>query len=148
MSTTKSNDVNGLLEMCPSKTRARVLAGCEKVTLVFGQVLCEPGLPYRYAYFPLNSFISLVASIGKHPPLEMGLIGSEGMLGSSLALGVDEAPLRGVVQGEGDALRMSSTDLRRHLKGSPSFARTVNRYLYVLAEQLNQTAACTRFHDI
>ncbi|MEO5762270.1 MAG: Crp/Fnr family transcriptional regulator [Vicinamibacteria bacterium] len=149
MPAAKSTDVvNGLLEMYPSRSRGRVLASCERVPLAFGQILCEPGQPYRYAYFPLNSFISLVASISDHPPLEMGLIGNEGMLGASLALGVGEAPLRGVVQGEGDALRMSAAELQRHLEGSPTFARTVNRYLYVLSEQLNQTAACTRFHEI
>jgi len=78
----------------------------------------------------------------------MGLIGNEGLLGVTLVLDVPLAPLRGVVQGPGSALRMTAQELRAELKKSPSLGRTLNRYLYVLSAQLSQTAACTRFHEI
>jgi hypothetical protein len=78
----------------------------------------------------------------------MGLIGNEGMLGVTLVLGVATAPLRGVVQGEGDALRLSAVDLHAELRRSPSLTKTLNGYLYVLMAQLTQTAGCTRFHEI
>ena len=32
--------------------------------------------------------------------------------------------------------------------GDPALLRTLKRYLYVLMEQLSQTAACTRFHEM
>lgn len=41
-----------------------------------------------------SGFISLVAKVRGHPPLDMGLIGSEGMLGVTLVLDVVAAPLR------------------------------------------------------
>jgi hypothetical protein len=70
------------------------------------------------------------------------------MLGVTLVLGVTAAPLRGVVQGEGDALRLSASALHAELRRSPSLTKTLNGYLYVLMAQLTQTAGCTRFHEI
>ncbi len=140
--------VNHLIEVLSPAAKARMMARLEPVDLAFGDVLCEADQPFRHIYFPLSGFVSLVATVGVHPPLEMGLIGNEGMLGATLILGVPVAPLRGVVQGPGTALRMSAPDLRLELKASPSLVRTLQRYLYVLSAQLAQTASCTRFHEI
>lgn len=140
--------VNHLIEILSPTAKARMMGRLEKVDLVFGDTLCEAEQPFRHVYFPLSSFVSLVATVGLHPPLEMGLIGNEGMLGVTLVLGVPGAPLRGVVQGAGTALRMTAADLRGELKASPSLVRTLQRYLFVLSAQLAQTAGCTRFHEI
>lgn len=140
--------VNSLIEGLPRIDRERILKRCVPVKLVLGAILCEAERPFRYVYFPLSGFISLVAAVDGHPPLEMGLIGSEGLLGVTLVLGVNHAGLRGVVQGAGTALRMTSPQVRNELRRSPSLSRTFSRYLYVLLAQLSQTAACTRFHHI
>lgn len=140
--------VNRLLKGLPRRQRDRILARSEPVDLVFGDVLCEPDKPFRHVYFPLTGFISLVAPMAGHRPLEMGLIGNEGMLGVTLVLGVKTVPLRAVVQGTGTALRMSASRLEVEVRKSPALLRALNRYLYVLMAQLAQTAACTRFHDV
>jgi CRP-like cAMP-binding protein len=89
-----------------------------------------------------------VTALDGHPPLEMGLIGNEGMLGSTLALGVDKAPLRAVVQGNGTALRTAVPQLRRQLRLSPSLLKALHRYQYVLMEQLAKSAGCIHFHTV
>jgi CRP-like cAMP-binding protein len=139
---------NRLLEELPRKDLGQFLTHCEAVELEFGTVLCEPDEPYRFVYFPYTGFISLVATVDHHPPFEMGLIGHEGMLGATLVLGVNSAPMRGVVQGSGTALRMPITQFRRELTDIPALAQTLSRYLYVLMAQLSQTAVCTNFHDL
>jgi CRP-like cAMP-binding protein len=139
---------NGLIEGLPRADRARILKSCVQVDLVLGAVLCEAGQPIVCVYFPLTGFISLVASVAGHPPLEMGLIGREGLLGVTLVLGVNSAELRGVVQGAGTALRMTGPQVRRELKRSPALRRTFSRYLYVLLSQNSQSAVCARFHLI
>jgi len=139
---------NRLIAALPPKIQERILERSETVALEFGVILCEPEQPIEHVFFPTRGFISLVAVVGKHPPLEMGLIGSEGMLGVTLALGVSAAPLRGVVQGPGEALRMSTTAFRVELARSVPLTRSSHRYLYVLMAQLTQTAACTRFHEV
>ena len=139
---------NRLLSGLPRAERRRFLDLCETVELSFGSVLCEADQPFRQVYFPLTSFISLVASVSGHQPLEMAMIGSEGVLGASLVLGVADAPLRAVVQGPGSALRIGVAQFQRARRDSPALMRGLNRYLYVLMTQLSQTTACTRFHEV
>ncbi len=140
--------VNRLIERLPRKERRGLLTDGTLMDLVVGDILCEPDQRYRYVYFPLTGIISLVSTVRDHQPLEMGMIGNEGMLGATLVLGVEAAPLRGVVQGAGTALRISVPQLRRRLQDSPALLRTLNRYVYVLMAQLSQTATCSRFHEV
>lgn len=139
---------NHLISRLSREEQNRFLQHCESTELVFGDILCEPDQPIQYVYFPLAGFISLVISMEGHQPLEVGLIGNEGMLGATLALEVADAPLKAVVQGSGSALRMTAAQFQHELRNSPSMLSTLNRYLYVLVMQLSQTAACTHFHEI
>lgn len=139
---------NNLIDGLPHKERNRTLKLCEPVDMVFGSILCEPNQTFAQVYFPLTGFISLVATVGAHPPLEMGLIGNEGMLGVTLALGIDIVPMRAVVQGSGTALRMTADRFRQECRDNSPMQRTSNRYLYVLMAQLSQTVSCTRFHAV
>lgn len=137
---------NRLLAALPGTDRDYFLAGCEQVELGLGDILCEPGETIRHVYFPTNSYISLVTPGDGHSRLEVALVGSEGMCGIPLMLGVDASPLHAVVQGSGPAWRMDAERFRSELKHSASLQQHLNRYIYVLISQLAQTAACTRFH--
>lgn len=149
MSSDASNhSVNHLIATLPRLDRNRMLERCESVDLVAGAILCETNEPLAHAYFPLVGFISLRATLHGQQPLEMGLIGNEGMLGVTLVLGVATAPMRAVVQGPGTALRVSAAHLQLELNQSPHLLQLLNRYLYVLITQLSHTAACTHFHEI
>lgn len=138
---------NRLLQGLPPKLRDHLLDACELVNLKFGTILCEAERPFKYAYFPVTAFISLVAVVEGHQPLEMGIIGNEGMLGSSLSLGIPSAPMRALVQGSGKALRISAIQMRRELHAAPALVNQLNRYVYVLLAQLAKTAACIHFHE-
>jgi len=116
--------------------------------LVLGDILCEPEQIIRHVYFPINSFISLMTPIDGHSSLEVALVGSEGMYGIPLMLGVNFTSLHAVVQGSGHAWRMDVDRLHSELKHSVALQQELNRYIYVLMIQLGQTAACTRFHVV
>ena len=102
---------NRLLDAIPRRYRERLLERSEQVEIKLGHVLCEPKRPIRYVLFPIDSFISLITPIDGKASLEVGLVGSEGMLGTSLVLGVNIAPQRALVQGSGSALRISAAPL-------------------------------------
>ena len=139
---------NRLIKLLPGKDRKSLLALCEPVELVLGNVLYEPSKPMRHAYFPLEGFISLLTLTAGSPALEVGMVGREGMLGAQLALGVAKGPLRAVVQGAGTALRVGADAFRLELARSPSLQGVVDRYLGVLMAQLATSAGCLRFHLI
>ena len=139
---------NHLIESLPRADKAKLLAICEPVRLVLSEVLCDPGDQTRHVYFPTEGFISLVTLVPDRPPLEVGMVGSEGMVGAQLALGVVTAPLRALVQGSGDAWRIGTRAFQTELQRSLPLQRSLDRYLYVLMAQLATSAACLRYHQI
>jgi CRP-like cAMP-binding protein len=139
---------NLLLAALPGRELRHLLARCEQVELALNDVLYQPGELIRYVLFPIASYISLITPVGEHERLEVGLVGDEGMLGTSILLGVNEAPTICLVQGAGPALQMDAAAFRRELEHSPALERALKRYIFVLLRQLAQTAACTRFHVV
>ncbi|MEA5446659.1 Crp/Fnr family transcriptional regulator [Gammaproteobacteria bacterium AB-CW1] len=137
---------NRLLALLPESERAEILSQCDELTLKFGETLVESGATYSHVYFPLRGFISLITIMNEKPALESGLVGAEGMLGATLALGVGSAPTRALVQGAGTTLRMDVAVFTTLIERYPRLRRIVMHYLHVMIEQLAQTSACTRFH--
>lgn len=116
--------------------------------LELGAVLGEPGEATRYVYFPIDSFVSLVAGASGPERVEVGMVGREGMVGVQIALGVATTPLHAMVQGAGSARRIRATILRRELARSEALRRMLDRYIYVLMTQLATSSACARFHQL
>ncbi len=83
-----------------------------------------------------EEFVSLVSVVDGSPGVEVGMVGSEGMVGAQLALGMATAPLHGVVQVDGAAWRIKAADMRRLLTKSEALKATLDQYLYVLMAQL------------
>lgn len=137
---------NRLLAALSLRSRRRFLADCDQVKLGFTDVLCDSGERISHVYFPTGGFISLVTTLDDGARLEVGIIGDEGMLGASLILGVNVSPQHAVVQGAGTALRMSAVEFRRRCLQNGELHARVDRYVYVLMQQLAQTAACSRYH--
>jgi CRP-like cAMP-binding protein len=132
----------------PRRSRQRVLSGCEQVELGFADVLCKVGEKVRHVYFPTESFVSLVTALDDDARLEVGIVGDEGMLGTSLILGVNRSPQHALVQGAGAAWRMSAATFVRHCRQDAELRQRLSRYVYVLMRQLAQTAACTSYHVV
>ncbi len=142
ISTTDSND---LLAALPPAERDHVLKLCERVTLVRDEILGQPGEPISHVYFPIDCFILLLTDKNQRDAMGVALIGSEGMLGVSLALGVRSSSLRARVQGAGSALRMKAVDFQRVLEETPILEQQLGRYLHTLFAHVAQTATCAAF---
>lgn len=140
--------LNQLIDELPREQCHRLLEQCTPVSLRCGEVLCEYGKPLDHVHFPLTALISLVKTVPGKPPIEMSMIGREGMLGATLALDITSNPVRAIVHGHGTALRISTARFRAQLRASPALRRMLELYLYVLVEQFSQTAVCNSFHAV
>ena len=138
---------NQLIATLPAAERTALLAACETHDLTLSQVLGEPQDRIAYAYFPTTGFVSLIARVDQDA-IEVNMVGSEGMVGLPLALGVATTTLYTVVQGAGTTLRIAAEAFRAQLARSPGLQRSLSCYAAVMLAQLAQTGACTRFHHV
>jgi CRP-like cAMP-binding protein len=149
MSTITRQDVpttNRILAALPRKEFQSLLPKLTLVTLAFGEILYERGDTIRHVYFPNNSVISLLSTVAERAPLEVGMVGNEGMTGLSVFMGIDKASTRGLVKAEGSAFRMKSATLRNISNHATSLHTILHRYTYSLLTQISQSSACNRFH--
>jgi len=140
--------LNRLLAALPRKSYLRLAPALEPVDLVFGDVLYEPGTPIGDVYFPTQSLVSLLTLVEGHLALEVGMVGCEGMVGFPLALGVNDSPVRALVQGAGSALKMNAARFRAEFRASPPLQRALYRYVHAMMAQISRTAGCNRFHVV
>jgi CRP-like cAMP-binding protein len=139
---------NRLLNALPRKEFKKLLPDLEPVKLALGEVLYESHAQIRHVYFPNDCFVSMLTTVDVGRAAEVGLIGSEGMIGIPMALGVAVSPFRALVQGGGTAMRMKTVDFRRNFSASAALKREVFLFTHLLMIQIAQTAACNRFHVV
>ena len=139
---------NRLLSALPPAQYQCLEQQLDIVQLSFGEVIYEVGAPIVHVYFPNDSLISLLTQVDGHRALEVGMVGAEGMLGATLALGGQHSPMRALVQGAGTAMRLKATVFLREFKRGLSMQRSTLLYANALMSQIAQTAACNRFHDL
>ncbi len=139
---------NCLLAALPRHALRKLVPGFEAVDLRFGDVLFEPGEQITHVYFPGRALVSLLTLADGHLPLEVGLVGRDGMVGIPLILGAPISSVRMLVQGSGSALRMPAAAFLRHFRSDSRLQKALHGYTCTLMNQISQTAACNRFHNV
>lgn len=139
---------NSLIDALPRSARNRLLSICEPVDLIPGHIVSGSDSPARQVYFPTGSILSLTTSSKDSPVLEIGMVGSEGMLGLQVVLAVGSVPLQASVRGPGTAWRVATEPFNRELAGSRALRRSLNCYLQVTLLQFTLEARCVRFHHV
>src|ERR1700692_2588554 len=137
---------NHLLAALSRADYQKLLLVLEPVKLDFGEILYESHAQIHHVYFPNDCFVSMLTTVDTGQAAEVGLIGSEGMIGIPMALGVAVSPFRAVVQGGGTAMRMTTMNFRRNFRNSGGLQKEVFLFTHLLMIQVAQTAACNRFH--
>ena len=138
MVSTRSACPNRLLASLSLKDLALLQPHLRPVDLPLRKVLEEPNKPIRDVYFIESGIASVVAGDGN--PIEVGLIGREGMSGVNIVLGDDRSVNRTFIQAEGTALRLKARDLRLAMEKSPTLRLALLRYAQVFSVQVTQTA--------
>lgn len=139
---------NKIIRSLSPADRKRFLAHCEPFELVLSNELSVRDKPLVYAHFPIEGFLSLVINVDAHPPMEVGMVGAEAMLGAELVLGTAATPWRALVQGEGSSWRIGAAQLREQLVAIAPLRALVYSCLLTHLHQQALASACQRFHAI
>jgi CRP-like cAMP-binding protein len=141
---------NRLLNRLP-KDEYKALVRSEKVAfLAHGdEVYQEDGLGgLSHVYFPASGMISLTVLMEDGKEVEAGTIGNEGMVGLSVAQGLDFSPARAISQISGEGLRIPVAAFLKALKRGGTLDRLMRRFSAYSLRYANQTVACNLLHSV
>jgi CRP-like cAMP-binding protein len=139
---------NHLLDRLSPEDFERLRPGLEPVLLTLDEILAKPRDPIEYVYFPQRGIVSLVAALADHDPIEVGLIGNEGLAGTPVLLGASTSPVEMMVQVAGAALRIKPPALREAMSSDAALSTRLLRFAQALYSQVSQTAACNARHRL
>jgi len=140
--------LNHLLAALPGEEYERLIPHLEYVRLPFMELLYLGGEQIKHVYFPNEGIISLLVVMKDQTPREIGIIGSDGMLGIAVAMGMNTSPSRALIQMPGSAMRMKAEALRDELKRGGAILNVLQRYSHALFTQVSQSAACVSTHAV
>jgi CRP-like cAMP-binding protein len=139
---------NRILAALPEAEFAILAGDLARVDLRIGETLHRAGDPIMQVYFPEIGFISALSVLSDGSPLEIGLIGAEGVAGVSVILGATNSYSETMCQTGGGAHRLSVSAFKEAVAHAPRFRDLLLRYVHVFGVQVAQTAACNAHHDL
>jgi CRP-like cAMP-binding protein len=139
---------NRLLAALPAEEFRLIAANLVPVDLHIGESLHRAGDTISQVYFPEIGFISALTILSSGEPLEIGLIGAEGVAGVSVILGATASYSETMCQTGGAAHRMSVADFKTAIILAPTLRDLLLKYVHVFHVQVAQTAACNAHHEL
>ena len=116
--------------------------------LHLGQTIHRAGEVIETVHFVESGFISAMAVLSNGQPLEIGLIGAEGMAGASVMMGAATSYSETMCQTGGDTYRMPAAAFLKVLEQAPFLTNYMLRVVHLFHVQVAQTAACNAHHDL
>jgi CRP-like cAMP-binding protein len=139
---------NRILASLPAEDLAWLQPQLQPVEVELRQILHRPDEPIEAVYFPESGWTSMLALLSDGRSAEVGLIGSEGMVGLPLLLGGDSSIDEAMVQKAGTMLRLEAGAFRQALERSPALMAAMLRFALAFQQQVTQTAACNGHHAL
>lgn len=139
---------NHLLAALPAEEFDRIAPHLERVPMLLGDMLYEPGVRLQHAYFPTTSIVSLHYVMESGAASESTGVGNEGVVGVSLFMGGDTTPSSAVVQTAGHAYRLDRKSLLEEFNRGGRMQALLLRYTQALMTQLAQAVGCNRHHSV
>ena len=139
---------NRLLDALPDTALNRLLPQLEWTQMPLDRVLHESGSEMAYAYFPTTAIVSLMYETKDGSPIELAVVGNEGIVGVELFLGGRSTPSRAVVRNAGEAFRLPARAIKNEFDQGGPVMHLLLRYTQALISQMAQTAVCNRHHSL
>lgn len=139
---------NFILDSLPPQEYELLRPHLEWVELSQGTILCSIREPITHVYFPITALLSWIHSTTEGETVEIGIIGFEGMTGTTLLLNQNTISWQVIVQLPGRAGRISTQAFLEAVNQSTLLRQKVNNFAYFKLVQLSQYAVCHRFHAV
>jgi CRP-like cAMP-binding protein len=139
---------NQLLASLPARDFDLLAASLSTRDLELGAVLFEADEPVERVYFPHSGIISLVVALADGHVIETSMIGRDGAVGGSAAMGHAHSLNRAMVQVPGIASSAPVQSVRSAAEGSVALRDALARNEQALLVQAQQSAACNASHPL
>jgi CRP-like cAMP-binding protein len=139
---------NQLLARLSAADYDRMADALEPVPMRLGDMLYEPGVPLRHAYFPGTAVVSLHYVTESGASAQTTGVGHEGVVGIPLFMGGGTTSSSAVVHTGGHGWRLDRHRLMQEFSRGNSLQTVLLRYTQALMTQITQTAACYRHHSV
>ncbi len=139
---------NRLVDRLPEGEYASLAPHFRSVSLKLKQPLVQPDEPIRDVFFPTTALISSLVVMEDGSEVETGVTGPEGLVGLSVALGLESALHREICQVAGKGFVLPAQVFRDAIKRSQSLGALVTRYAAFILRQTGQGVACNALHPV
>lgn len=139
---------NRILAALPIAEYERLQGDLEQVSLIRGQTLYGPGEALSHVYFPTTAIISKVFTTSDGSSAELAMVGRDGIVGLPLILGGIASTHKAIVQGKGEAYRLSAHIARWEFDQHTSLQRLCLCFTQALMTQMAQGVVCNRHHTV
>ncbi|MEH2476586.1 CRP-like cAMP-binding protein [Nitrobacteraceae bacterium AZCC 2161] len=120
---------NVLLRQLPANEDAMIGRAAQNVTLRQNERLIEKDKPMAHVYFLDQGWASVI-SMGGVRPVEVAMVGSEGLVGISVILGADHAVNNCIMQTVGSGLRIAASEFQSILSQMPVLRRRIHLHVH------------------
>lgn len=120
----------------------------QSTTFHAGDVLFDIGAPIRYVYFPQSGVYSSLVTMEDGRSVDVGVTGSEGVIGLEALFGAKESTRVAVVLTPGDCVRLKLETALAEFRTNARLRDRILRYTSNFLSQVMQTAACNRVHRV
>jgi CRP-like cAMP-binding protein len=140
--------VNRLLALLPRAEYDRIRRVATMVDTKHHDVIYADGAEPEFAYFPLGSVMSFIATDSDGRGVEAASVGREGMVGLSGVLSGGGMIGEVVAQISGPSARFAVEALRAEVDKRGVLAHVLDRYTVALLSQISQGLVCNRHHPV
>jgi CRP-like cAMP-binding protein len=127
--------INRILAALPEGERARLAPDLEPVELAYRQKLASAQRRIEHVYFPESGLVSVMGGLRGDLPVEVGIVGREGVVNLAALLESESSPTESMVQSAGRGLALPTSRARVLMDESPAFNAVIRRYVHAFMMQ-------------
>ena len=139
---------NKLIAKLSERCQILILDSAKLEILNTSELICRANEITQFVWFPIDGYISNIEVVDKNKEIEVGMIGEEGLLGAEVAIGLAKNPYTAIVQGQGRAWKISTSDILFLIKKESEIQAMIFGYLGFRFRQIGMSLGCSHYHGI